>query len=158
MTRFHLLGGMLPIALMAGCTPLSIYYKPGVPVQQMQSDTLACEVTALRDAPVANTIRQTPARYVPGRRICNGAGQCTTSPGYWIPGSFYTVDVNAGLRDRVENSCMAAKGYQPVSIPQCPKNVAQAAPQGATNRLPTLSENSCAIRNDDGSFQVVEQG
>ncbi|WP_406644675.1 hypothetical protein QEZ52_12455 [Aliisedimentitalea scapharcae] len=143
---------------MTACSPLAIYYKPGVAVQKLQSDTDACEVSALKDAPVANQIRQTPARYIPGRRICNGLGQCTSSPGYWVPGSYYTVDVNKGLRQRRNDSCMAAKGYQPVSISQCPQRVANSAPPGATSRLPDLTDTSCVIRNNDGSFQIVDQG
>ena len=140
------------------CAPLSIYHKPGVSVSRMQSDQLACEVRALKDAPVANRVRQEPPRFIPARRICDGAGHCTVRHGYWLPGRVYTVDVNADLRKRVETSCMAARGYSPVSIPPCPQSVADAAPVAATRTLPTLAPNSCAIRNDDGSFQIVNRG
>lgn len=136
------------------CGPLSLYYQPGVQVSRMQSDATRCEVNALRDAPVANQIRQRPPIYLPGNRYCSSTG-CYYSPGYWVDGGIYTVDLNQGLRQRVLDMCMAQKGYQPVSIPRCSAGIASAAPRAATSTLPTLSENSCAIRYDDGSWQIV---
>ncbi len=147
------------LLLLAACaTPLSIYYRPGVSVARMQTDQTRCQVSALRDAPVASQIRQRPPIYVPGRRVCDASGVCYTEPGYWVEGAIYTVDPNADLRARLETMCMAAKGYQPVSIPACPGAIAQAAAPARTRQLPTLSENSCAIRNQDGSWQIVTRG
>jgi hypothetical protein len=148
---------LLCAGLAAACAPLSIYYKPGVSVEKLQKDTLQCEVKALRDAPVANQIRQSPPRFIPPRQYCNGS-KCYTRPGHWIPGHTYTVDVNKPLRKRVEHSCMANRGYIPAEIPACPSGVSQAAKGPATTRLPALNENSCFIRNDDGSFRIVTQG
>lgn len=146
---------MAMTTVLAGCLPLSIYYREGAQVSLMQRETLACEVRALRDAPVANQIRRTPPRFVPSRRICDGAGNCTTRPGYYVPGEVYTVDVNAGLRQRIEAQCMADKGFVPAKIPACPPGAAKAAVPARTAVLPRLSENSCVIRNQDGSFQIV---
>lgn len=138
----------------SGCGPLSIYYKPGVAVSRMQTDTLNCEVKALNDAPVANQIRQRPPVYYPGRQYCSG-GNCTYRAGYWVSGGFYTVDVNASLRSRVEDQCMAQIGYQPVRLPRCSAGVAAQVPTAATRTLPQLTENSCSIINDDGTWQIV---
>ena len=149
---------MLFCAALAGCAPLSIYHKPGVSVTRMQSDQTNCEVAALRDAPVATQIRQRPPVFVPPRKICDAAGTCYTEPGYWVQGEIYTVDVNADLRGRVQTQCMAQKGYQPVSIPLCSASLARAAPPGQTTTLPRLTEQSCAIRNRDGTWQIVSQG
>ncbi|NRB18560.1 MAG: hypothetical protein HRU33_13575 [Rhodobacteraceae bacterium] len=147
-----------PIILgVASCTPLTLYYKPGAEVSRMQSDTLGCEIRALREAPVANEIRQSPPIFYRGDRYCNGT-HCYYSPGYWMPGHIYTVDVNLGLRQRLEQSCMAEKDYQLVKLPNCNLAIAKAAVPAATTRLPQLSENSCAIKNKDGSFQIVEPG
>lgn len=148
---------ILTLALPA-CAPLTLYYKAGTPVATQQRDTTACEVLALRDAPVANQVRRTPPTYVPPRRVCNSAGACSTTGGYYLPGEVYTVDVNAPLRKRVETQCMADRGYSPTSIPACPAGVKQAAPVGTTSTLPRLTPKSCAIRNSDGSFQIVNQG
>lgn len=139
---------------LAACGPLSIYYRPGVSVSRMQNDQIACEVRALKDAPVANQIRQRPPIYFPGRQYCN-AGGCYTSPGYWMNGGVYTVDVNANLRGRVQDQCMARKGYQPISVPRCSSTIANAVPAQQTRTLPKLSENACAIRYDDGHWQIV---
>lgn len=88
---------ILTLALPA-CAPLTLYYKAGTPVATVQRDTTACQVVALRDAPVANQVRRTPPRYVPPRRVCNASGACSTTGGYYLPGDVYTVDVNAPLR------------------------------------------------------------
>lgn len=149
---------LLPmLALLSACGPLSIFYKPGASVARMQSDQTGCEVDATQKAPVANQIRQNPPIYVPGRQVCHQNG-CYTEPGYWLPGSTYTVDVNADLRRRVLAQCMANKGYRPVEIPNCPSSVASSVPPAQTTKLPTLTERSCAIRNKDGSWQIVTRG
>lgn len=155
-TRFRLL---LPLCLaLAACGPLTIFYKPGISVARMQNDQTNCEVRAQKDAPVANQIRQRPPIDVPGNRICNPDGSCYSSPGYWIDGGVYTVDVNADLRSRVLTQCMAQRGYRPVDIPPCPASVANQVPRGQTQKLPTLTQNSCSIRNQDGSWQIVTRG
>lgn len=152
---------MLPIArllvaasALAACTPLSIYYRPGVDVARMQSDTTRCEVASLRDAPVANQIRQRPPIFIPGRNVCNG-GKCYYAPGYWVDGGFYTVDLNRDLRARVMDLCMAEKRYQPISFPNCSPAIASAVPKATTLRLPKISESSCVIKYNDNSWQIV---
>ena len=144
--------------MMAACQPVSMYYRPGVTVTKANEDSLNCEVSALKDAPVVQQIRQTPSTYIPPRQYCTADGRCSIRGGYWEPGRVYTVDVNAQLRRRLTDRCMAASGYVPVSIPACPQSVANATPPGLTNVLPELTENSCSIRNDDGSFQIVNRG
>lgn len=155
---------LLPVFLctvvsLGACAPLTIYHKQGATVSRMQSDTRACRVKALRDVPVNTQIRTTPARYIPQRRVCDASGNnCELRGGYFIPGEVYSFDASKGLRAEVETACMARRGYAPVSIPPCPGNVAQAAKPARTNRLPALTPKSCAIRNQDGSFQIVNRG
>ena len=146
--RFALLG------LLGACAPLSVYYKPGVEVTRLQTDTTTGQVSAARDVPPNTQIRQAPPVFYPGRSYCDGAGNCWHGNPYWVEGSVYTVDVNAGLRKRVTDQCMDAKGYAPVRIPLCPIGVTP--PPGRTTRMPALTPNSCAVRNRDGSFQIVE--
>lgn len=144
------------LGLTAGaCGPMSIYHRPGVSVSRMQTETTECQVQALRDAPVANHIRQRPPVYFPGGRVCNAAGACWERPGYWMGGEVYTVDVNADLRARVTDMCMARRGYQPVSIPPCGDAVRKAAPPRQTTTLPDLTANTCVIRYDGGGWQIV---
>ena len=150
----HFVPLVTAILMLAACAPLSIYYRPGVSVARMQDDQINCEVRALKDAPVANQVRQRPPIYFPGRQYCN-AGGCYYSPGYWIDGGIYTVDVNQDLRERVADQCMARKGYQPVSVPLCNASVKSAVTPQQTRTLPTLTENTCSIRYDDGSWQIV---
>jgi len=158
MTMSRKVSAVLFLSLaVTGCAPLAIYYKPGAEVSQMQTDSLTCETKALKDAPVANEIRQNAPIFYPGGQYCNG-GNCYFRPGYWVQGNIYTVDTNRGLRQRITQSCMANQGYQLVELQLCNPSVANAAGLGQTTRLPQLSENSCAIRNKDGSFQIVEPG
>ena len=144
--------------ILAACAPLETYYRPGATVAQLNRDTTACEVQALRDVPASTVTRRKPPVFVPPRRSCDANGNCTEIPGYYVPGGFETFDPNAGLRLRVERQCMADKGYAPVSIPACPDSVAKAAPARTTTRLPEISAQSCVIRNSDGSFQIVTRG
>ena len=142
------------LALTGCAAPLSIYYRPGAAVTRMQTDETHCAVKALKDAPVANQVRQYPPVWFPGTQYCNSNG-CYYSPGYWVDGGFYTVDVNRPLRERVQTLCMAEKGYQPVTLPRCSTAVAKAAPPAQTTTLPRLTQESCAISYKGGGWQIV---
>ncbi|MEM6760586.1 MAG: hypothetical protein AAF601_14005 [Pseudomonadota bacterium] len=141
---------------MAGCLPVDTFYDEGVSFAELERDNLACDVQALRDAPAANRTRQGPPRRI-SRTVCTAPGHCYAT-GYWVPGEIYTVDVNAGLRRRVKGQCMADQGYRPVELPACPQSVAEAAPAGASDVLPRLTAQSCAIRRPDGRFRIVNKG
>lgn len=145
-------------AALLACAPLETYYKPGASLTDLNRDTTACEVAALRDVPVSFQIRRKPPVFVPGNRSCDAEGNCTGHHGYYIDGGVESYDPNVALRGRVELQCMADKGYAPVSIPPCPDRIAKATPAAATTRLPALTENSCVIRNKSGSFQIVNKG
>ena len=146
-------------AALAACAPLQTYYRPGASVADLNRETLACEVQALRDVPRSLVVERERPEFVPPRRSCDAKGACrVTRAGYWVPGRVIRYDPNDGLRRRVERQCMADKGYTPVSIPQCPDAVARAAPPGATTRLPVLRDGACVIRNPDGSAQIVNRG
>lgn len=143
--------------LLAGaCGPLTTYYKPGAQVSRLESDTLACETSALKDAPVANEIRQRPDIFYPGHRYCAG-GQCYYRPGYWADGGIYTVDTNRQLRQRLAKACMAAKGYQQVELKRC-TGQSTPAPAAAGSLLGPLDETSCAVRNRDGTVSIRSGG
>lgn len=150
----------LLISLMAlsACGPLSLYYQEGESVSRMQTETTQCQVQALKDAPVANQVRQGPPTYWPGRTYCDGRGSCYRSPGWWEPGQIYTVDVNKNLRNKVEAQCMAQKGYRPVSLPPCKRAVKSGVPVQRTTTLPPLTTQSCFVKFDDGSFQIISPG
>ncbi|MBY6055227.1 hypothetical protein [Leisingera daeponensis] len=146
--------GAVLLALTTACGPLPVYYKQGAAVSRLQSDELTCATQALKDAPVANEIRQRPPVYYPGRQVCHGSG-CYFRPGYWADGGIYTVDVNKPLRQRLEKSCMAAKGYQQIALKRCTRQDAAALPGP---RLAPLTEASCAQRNRDGSTVIRTGG
>ncbi|MEP3639570.1 MAG: hypothetical protein ABJ091_11860 [Lentilitoribacter sp.] len=149
---------LLLFASLGACLPLSTYYKEGASVARLERDETACDVRALKDAPVANQTRVEPPRYVPRRTRCNASGQCTSYGGYFQNGATYTVDTNKRLRLRVKHLCMQDQGYRSVEIPACSPAIAKAAPSGATQILPNLTGNSCAIKRQDGSVLIVEKG
>lgn len=142
---------------LASCAPLTLYHREGAEVTRMQTDQLNCEISVLSDVPVNNQIRQEPPVYIPVRRYCNAGGHCYRQGGYFEPGEIFTVDVNANLRSRAEQQCMAQKGYTPVTVPNCPNRVFRTAPKQATSVLPRLSKNTCAIKYQDGTWQIVKQ-
>lgn len=138
---------------LAGCAPLNIYHKTGVTVAKMQSDQLACEVEALRQAPQANALRRDPPEFVPGVAICDDNGDCAVSPGFFIPGAVYTVDENQDLRDRLTQQCMADQGYVPKRIKYCPSGTP--LPQTVMSKLPEITDETCAIRLGDQKWQII---
>ena len=151
--RFFLLIGFL---LLSACAPLTIYHQTGVEVAKMETDLLACQVEGLDQAPVASQLRRGAPRYVPGYRHCSSSGQCYRRGGYYIPGEVYTVDTNAPLRRKLENQCMSQQGYRRDEIPDCPLGTTTAQAATATQKMPPLSEKSCAIRGNGGRWQIVE--
>lgn len=148
---------LLGLAL-AGCGPALIYYKPGAEVSRLQADTLACQTDALQKAPVANEVRQDPPIYFPGRRYCNSSGHCYHYPGYWEQGRIYTVDTNLGLRNRLEQACMAGKGYSQVEMKRCPQRVIDQNGGEFGGPLPQLTPDACVIDGGNGAIRIVQPG
>ncbi len=149
---------LVPLMVLSSCGPLSLYYREGESVSKMQAETTQCQVQALEDAPVANQVRQSPPTYWPGRTYCDSKGRCYRSAGWWQPGQVYSVDVNQGLRNKIEAQCMAQKGYRPVSLPPCRQSVKSGVRLARTTTLPPLGTESCFVRFDDGSFQIITPG
>ena len=139
--------------LVTGCLPVSTYYAEGVSVAKMDRDTLRCEVRAMQQAPVANQTRQHPAQYVT-QQSCDSYGNCHEYS-RWIAGSFYTVDVNTSLRERIQKQCMGQQGYRQVEIPACSPEVEKNAPAKSTTIMPRLGPDSCAIRQNNSRFLIV---
>jgi hypothetical protein len=140
----------------AACGPLPVYYNAGSDQTRTNSDTLTCNVTALKEAPVANQIRQRPPVYYPGRQYCNANG-CWTGPGYWVDGGTYTVDVNQGLRSQLVQRCMAQKGYQRLELPRCTKEQItqlQSVPSGS-HPTAGLSTEACAVQQSNGTTVIL---
>ena len=153
-----LLPALICLLTLSACGPLFLYYREGESVSRMQTETTACQVQALKDAPVANQVRQSPPVYWPGRTYCDGRGRCYRNPGWWEPGRIYTVDVNEGLRNMVEAQCMAAKGFRPINLRPCKQGMKSRVAPTRTTTLPGLSTESCFVQFDDGSFQIITPG
>ena len=158
MTRLTPLALILaPILALTACIPLETYYREGVSVSKLARDETACDVKALRDAPVATELRRNPPVFVPVRTYCDSNNNCVQRGGYLVDGGVESVDVNKRLRGRVKHLCMQDLGYRAVEIPRCSNAVAEAAPDTRTTRLPRLTSQTCAIKKSDGSVLLVEQ-
>ncbi|MCD9146861.1 hypothetical protein [Pseudophaeobacter flagellatus] len=141
---------------LTACGPLPVYYNAGHNQAQTQDATLSCQVQSLKQAPVANQLRQRPPVYYPGSRHCAN-GSCWARPGYWVDGGSYTVDVNQGLRQQLEQRCMATSGYQKIELPRCSQQQIaslQAQPNG-TRPGHGLTPESCALRQKDGRTVIL---
>lgn len=134
--------------VLAGCAPVPVYYKDRTTFAVLEQDLTACEIQALREAPVANEIRQDAPVYYPGRRVCRD-GRCYHTSGYWREGRIYTVDVNASLRKRAETSCMVQKNYSVVEAQRCPLGTVR-PPKGALHTLLPPTPENCAISVKNG--------
>jgi hypothetical protein len=142
------------MGFIAGCTPLSLFYKEGTPVQRLNSDLAECKLKGLRDIPVDQDIRYIPGNELP-QTFCDANGLCQT---VWVqisPDRIETYDANDSLRDDYVEACMGAQGYQPIRLPACNDAVIRATRLSATKVLPPLSSNSCAIRLKTGQYQIV---
>ena len=155
MRRFLLLCSMLAIT---GCGPLTTYYKPGVTVAQLERDQSQCQVKALRDVPPSKQLRQYPAEFLPGKRICNAQGKCRVKPGRIIPGRIETFDPNDELRARVARQCMSARGYTRESIPLCSESQRKGATAAPTTRLPKLTAHACYVQLEGGKVRILTGG
>lgn len=142
---------------LAACAPLELFYKEGETVSQMARDELACETTALRQVPADIRTRYIPPTYQP-YKICNGYGHCYWHQRLLSPGRYETYDANAPLRTRATQQCMGEKGYVPTKIKRCDSATTRTTALRATQVLPPLSSNSCAIRLKSGRWQIVTPG
>ncbi|MBU2982305.1 hypothetical protein KO498_10850 [Lentibacter algarum] len=142
------------LLLATACTPLSLYYKAGVPVQNARDAETRCEVQAARDVPPRIITNVIPGRHLPPRQVCNSANVCHTKPPVFIPPRYERVDANVSLRAKAVDLCMRSKGYQHIKLPACDPAIARQVPEGQTQRLPALSQNSCVVRSN-GNWQIV---
>lgn len=135
-------------AVLAGCGPVTVYHKPDASFAQLDRDLLSCQASALKQAPVANEIRQSPSYYRPGRRVCHD-GNCYHTRGYWVRGEIYTVDVNRPLRLKLQRSCMIDNGYSEVEAQRCPAGTPRPKAD-SLGALVTPTGNECAVPVQNG--------
>ena len=149
-TKFALLAAFL----IPSCAPLQIYYKEGETVARMDRDQSACEIQALSQVPTDLRTRYVPPTYAP-YQVCSGTGHCYWHQRIISPGRYEKYDANLGLREKVTSQCMADKGYALTNIKQCDTATTRATRLQATQVLPPISENSCAVRLKSGRWQII---
>ena len=144
-------------AVLSACAPLHIYYKQGQTVARMDRDETDCEITALRQVPPDIRTRYIPPTYTT-YPVCIANGHCYWRKRLVSPGRYEKYDANISLRTKVTEQCMADKGYVKTSIKRCDAQTTRATPLRATQVLPPVTANSCAIRLKSGRWQIVTPG
>lgn len=128
--------------VLTGCNTVTLLWKPGVSLSQKQYDYDQCTIAAIREVPVNQVTNYNPGYYNPGTTQCNRIGNsvsCYQVGAVSVPGSVDSRDINQGLRDRVRDRCLAAKGYKRKVVPVCTsaKQVAEA------NNAKSINEIKC---------------
>ncbi|MEP1612563.1 MAG: hypothetical protein ABJL72_11665 [Roseobacter sp.] len=123
---------------------------------KMRASLLACQVSALEQAPVATELRQEPPRYIPVRSYCRSSGRCYREGGFFVSGQIYSVDVNAKLRGDVEKQCMLSQSYSSVKVKRCTSGLHPPNDAGNSNRMPPLSENTCVTKDTQGQWVIID--
>lgn len=139
-------GMLLLMTLLTGCTTVTLLWKPGVSLSQKQNDYDQCTIAAMREVPVNQVTNYSAGYYNPGTTQCNRIGNsvsCYQVGSVNIPGSVNSYDANQELRDRIRDRCLAAKGYQRKEVPIC-TNANQIA---EADRAKTIDEIKCGVRN-----------
>ena len=118
--------------MLSGCIkspPQPFYLKTGSTVQEHNRILLKCEVEAAQKVPVSNQISTTPIFKTPtyttpvscysgyGRYVTCSGGQ--TMGGQTFGGNVVTSDANLGLRQRLQDQCMADNGYTLKNLKPC---------------------------------------
>ena len=140
---------------LSGCMPLNVYYNQGVSIQTAKDTETSCKVAAARDVPVRNVTRVIPGRQLLPRLLCDSNNVCTRHPGLFLPPEYITEDANITLRTEAVDLCMRQKGYEFIRLPACKDPLKAATPPAATTHFPKLSSESCVIRNQGGTWQIV---
>lgn len=142
---------LMSLLLLTGCVSGNVYYAEGVSLTARDSTLARCEGEALAVFPIDRELRYPPPRYIPARRICDSAGNCHITGGYFRQAAPVSVDVNRDDRRSATLSCMGQNGFQNINLPFC-----EAGSQAArSNRLPTLTERSCLVRRGDAQPLVI---
>jgi len=145
MRKYVLIAGIVVTATaLSGCNTVTLLWKPGVSLNQKQSDYDQCTIAAMREVPVNQVTSYNAGYYNPGTTQCNRIGNsvsCYQVGAVNIPGRVDSYDSNKELRDRVRDRCLAAKGYQRKVVPVCTSAKQAAAADTATS----LDDVKCGV-------------
>lgn len=148
--------GALLLAL-AGCSQ-TIYYRAGASTDRARTDEIACGRLALSQAPVEKEREIIPGRFIPGEVICDANNTCRRTPGRRTPPEIIVRDVNEELRRLIARQCMADRGYDRVTLPNCSEAVKAQVRPAVTKVMPTISGKACVIGRGAQGYQIVPLG
>lgn len=140
--------------LTAGCAR-EIDYREGATMAEVNRARDTCALAAETQAPYRPATRMEPGDWIPERKVCDAAGNCTIRPGRMGLPQIVRYDGNATRRVLLARTCLADKGFDRVSLPYCQSNVRNATPQAVTRVLPPLTPQSCIIGRGGSAYQIV---
>jgi hypothetical protein len=144
----------LLLGLLGGCVH-QIDYRAGASTAELARERDDCALRALEAAPVKLESRMIPGRFIPERRVCDAAGNCTVYPARQEFPQWEDFDINAEKRALLTRTCLANKGIDRVSLPYCDAAAKASVTPGVTRILPPLNEVSCVIPRGAGAYQIV---
>ena len=140
------------LGLLTACGTQVFYYQDNVSRQQIPVDEGACIQQSLAQAPVDRVFYREPGEWRT-KQTCDDTG-CVTSQ-YFVPGLLKSYDANAGIRSRLERSCMAEKGYERLKFERCENN--RAVDASVQTRLPAAANVACFVVDPQGRVAFIEK-
>ena len=157
---YRVAAGLAVTLTVVGCMPTGpqmFYLRSNATPAERSSDMTYCEVAALQQVPRAMAIERTPTYTTPVYTTpvstnCYGNGYsayCTSSGGQTYGGQTYggdlvSYDANLDLRERVQDQCMASRGYALASLPKCkPEQVNGGRFYPASGPMPDVRQIAC---------------
>lgn len=132
-------------------TSIPTLWKTGATPLERLSDDNACSLQALSAAPRSLSTTATPVFTTPSNVQCTTYGSitnCQQYGGQTLGGNQSIVDLNAELRERVYQQCMAEKGYASTNLPVCSSDQRQFPIILKTSAVTPSASNVLCVTNE----------
>lgn len=142
----------------------TIPYKEGSSIAEYRIIDAQCIAEAAKNVPVVMATYKTPVEMVPIEKTCvyeksedglREKEKCTIVGGYQKGGEIVEYDKNEELRNYYYKSCLTSKGYVDITLPICKKDDLPNRVLSEREKMQSLSDNSCVVKNKGSTGWVV---